>query len=520
MAISAVQLGGELTGRSIFGGNRNAVEWTGLGVSVGALVIVQFMLLEHVWTVLPTAVLLFAAVFVWSPRPGLGHRSVMGIFGIRLRHRYHALTGRLDFLGSEGEEHKDGLREVKLPGVLGKLRLYEVEMWPGREDPGRVVILRHRSHEETTYVAVFEFRARPAGLMSKVDSSRNHDGWSKFQASLARQGSLVRYLQQVSRVVPYDPADHTSFILDNIQPSASEMLVRSYAQLVDTIERDLEQNRTWLVVGIPATAALHRAVNHVRLGEDGDGQPIRDGQRAIETVIAAQLRTVVSRARAQEMELRPLEERRFAAVCRSLQDPDEPLDRVAEASLLTMWLPWIGSEDPTMLRIQGERSPWYTRTAVVSRDGISPGVLPVDLLVPLLTGVTPAVTRTVSTHFTLVPANQAREQARTDVTTDESVVRSNVNIVSDGTSETQRGVSRQRLWDLRPGSGNHGSNWSMALTVQARTPEEMEDAVNRIEEATADAHISSLTWQDRSQHLALPLTLPLATGLKRARVRQ
>lgn len=524
MAVSSVQLGGELAGRSILGGNtRNTVERWGMWISIVVLAGVQLLLMRHIWTILIVVPAIFASVWLWTPRADIGHCSPIGRRSLSLRYWWHRVRGRLD----SGTTDDSGA--LLLPGAVGKSRSFPVEMWPGREDPGEILIQRHRLHGKTVYVAAFEFRTRRAGVQSQLDSLRPYQAWANFQAALARQGSFARYLQQVSRIVPYDPQDHIEFIVDKIPEKAAEIirdldnepthpvgvLAKSYSQLVDAIETGLEQNRTWLVVGIPATAAFTRAVSRVRLGENEDGTPIRDGQRAIESVIAGQLRMVDSRARAEKMELRPLHGARFAAVCRSLQDPDQPLDRLEGATEASMWLPWIGSDSAEYVRIKGARGSWFTRTAIVPRDGFAPGELPVDLLTPLLTGVSPSMTRTISTHVTLVPATQARGEARQDVATDASSVKGKPGTISDGTSEAQLGVSQRRLVDLRPGSGVHGAEWAMGITIQARTLDELEDATNAIEEAAADSHISRLMWQDRSQHLALPLTMPLGIGLAR-----
>ncbi len=522
MTITHVQLGGELTGRSIFGGNRNKIEWWGLGISVALVVILQVIFMQYWWTLLISAVLLALSVFVWTPYAMFGYTSVVGMLGRRWRWTRHRRQGFLDFAGSMAATlpvEEGQAAPAHLPVALGRMRFFEIELWPGHADPGRVLIVRHRRHDETTYSAVFEFRARQAGIQDQVDGLRNHTGWARFQASLARQGSLVRYIQQVSRIVPYDAADHVDWLIHELPENAPEMLVRSYAELVDGIISDLEQNRTWLAVGIPQTAEFSAAWNRVILPNEAGLSKDEASDERLRSVLAAQLRMVISRGRAVGMTFRPLDEARFAAVCRSMQDPDEPLDRIEDADRFSMWLPWNASESRTYMKVQGGVNEWLTKTAIVPRDGFSPGLLPVDQLVPLLTGISPAVIRTVSTHATLVSAVQARAEARQDVTTDRASILGSTKEVSDGTSEAQIAASQQRLDDLQPGSGVHGAEWAMALTIQARTLDELEMATNRIEEAAADANINILAWQDNAHHLAMPMTLPLVTGVQRRRKR-
>jgi len=517
MSASTVHLGGELSGRSILGGNRNMVEWTGLAITWAFLAVVQFALREHMWTVAVVGPAAFAALWAWSPHPSMNHRSLMGRWAYKLRYRRDVRTGRADL--NWDRTTGEVAAERTQPSSLGKTRLFEIDLYPGSGRPERILIVRHRVHGQTQYVATFEFRSRPAGVMTKIESIRNYEGWSRFKAALARQGSLVRGLQQTSHIAPYDAQDHTDFIVGQLSPSTPELLVRSYSQLLGMIESETDQNRTWLTAVIPSTGRFARAVGQVRLGEDENGTPIRDGQRAIESVLAAQLRIVISRARAQQMDLRALDEKRAAAVMRGLQDPDRSVDDVSDASRSQMWLPWVGSEDPRHLRVIGSERSWMTRTAIIPRDGFAAGELPVDLLVPLLTGVSPSVIRTVSSHFVLIPASQARGDAVKDVGTDESVIRGNAKTISDGTAEAQMSVSRARLRDLQPASGHHGADWAMALTIYARSEEELEDAQNRIEEAAGDSHISNLVWMDHAQHLARVLTLPLGAGLKRRKVK-
>lgn len=519
MAVTHVQLGGELRGRSILGGSRNRLERIGMWSSIVVLAIVQMSVMHWSWTVLVGALLLAMTVFIWTPRASLGHKSVMGAIAIPLRRRWNLHMGTLDTLGGLAAEEAGG-SEPHLPPAVGKLRAFEIELWPGRPNPGRLAVLRQRVHGQTQFTMVLEFRGQPTGVLDAFEGLRNHSGWATFQAALARQGSLVRHLQQVARAVPFDPADHVHWLIDALPDNAPELLVRSYAELVDEFISQDEQNRTWLVVGVPATTAFYAATDRVPLPESmEEASATEKADMRTASVLAAEMRRVFSVGRANGLTFRPLTEQRLAAVTRSLQDPDQPLDRLDGADLFSMWLPWTGSESARYIVVEGGERRWYTRTAVVPRDGFAAGDLPVDMLVPLLTGVTPAVVRTASTHTTLVPSSEARAEARDDVTMDSSSVQQQAGQVSDGTSEAQMSASQRRLHDLQPGSGVHGADWAMAITIQAASLDELERAVNAVEEAAAEAHISHLTWQDHAHHLAMPLTLPLATSVRRRKRR-
>lgn len=515
MAVTHVQLGGELRGRSIFGGSRNKLERIGMWSSIAVLVVVQVAVMQWSWTILVGGVMLAAIVFVWSPRPSFGHRSVVGIIAIPLRRRWNGRMGTLDTVGGIQAQASDE-RVPHLPAAVGRLRQLHVELWPGMENPGEVVILRQRRHDAVQYTMVMEFRAQQGGSFDSLAGLRNHAGWAKLQAALARRGSLVRHSQQVARIVPFDPADHVHWLIDSLPEKPPELLVKSYAELVDNVISQQEQNRTWVVLGVPGTRDLYAAADRVSLSDEFD--EVSDQERAdarTAEVLATELRRVISAGRSAGFEFRPLDERRLAAVTRSLQDPDQPLDRLEDADRFSMWLPWIGSESSRYMVVEGSERRWFTRVAVVPRDGFAAGELPVDMLVPLLTGVHPAVVRTVSTHFTFVPATTARTEARDDVTMDRTASQQSAKQVSDGTSEAQMSASQRRLEDLRPGSGVHGAEWALAIAIQASTADELERAINAIDEAAAEAQISNLTWQDHAHHLAMPLTLPLASGVQR-----
>ncbi|MGO1764131.1 MAG: SCO6880 family protein [Brevibacterium yomogidense] len=513
--MTRVQLGGELKGRSILGGERNRLEGIGMWVSIVLVGVLTLSLMRWWWAVLLCMLLLAATFFVWTPRPSFGHKSIVGMFAIPVRWRRNRRMGTLDSAGGVAAQGS-GESTPHLPAALGRMRAFEIELWPGRPNPGRIAVLRHRVHNQTQFTMVVEFRGQATGVVDTFEGLRNHAGWARFQAAMARQGSLVRHLQQVARVVPFDPADHVHWMINALPERAPELLVRSYAELVDTVISQQEQNRTWAVFGVPASREFYAAADRVALPEgleDLSSAELADVRTAF--VLGTEMRRAFSAGRASGMSFRPLDEQRLAAVTRSLQDPDQPLDRLEDADRYSMWLPWTGSTSHRYVVIEGAERPWYTKTAIVPRDGFAAGELPVDMLVPLLTGVSPAVVRTVSTHMTLVPSAAARAQARDDVTMDTSSVQQQAGQVSDGTSEAQISASQARLRDLQPGSGVHGAEWAMAITIQAPSLDALEAAVNGIEEAAAESHIAHLTWQDYAHHLAMTMTLPLAAGVKR-----
>ncbi|MGQ4496821.1 hypothetical protein ACUH95_07470, partial [Dermabacteraceae bacterium P13101] len=353
-------------------------------------------------------VLALLTVFLWTPTPLTRYVSPVGMFASKLRYHWHKRRSLTLFEGAVLDDNDEVC--VQLPCGVGKLRYFEVEL-PSRLGVGQKILVQvNHDHKKTVMSAVFEVRSGRPSALGGDESLLQHWNWSRFQESMARSGSLVRYLQQVSRNVPYDPADHINFLLENMPDSPNEMLAASYAELLDRIESETEQNRTWLVIGMPRSSVFKAAVDRA-MAADRESAASDKYQRALERVIADELSRVVQRANQAGMKLRPLDEKRYAAVMRALQDPDELLDDLEDADRVRMWLPWDGSESPEHLRITGSKKNWYARTAIVKRDAIAAGEIPINFLMPLVMGINSSVIRTISTHITLVPSAIARGEA-------------------------------------------------------------------------------------------------------------
>src|SRR5699024_3966998 len=130
MAVTHVQLGGELQGRSIFGSSRNRLEKIGMWSTLAVLVVAQRMVMRWFWTVLVSAVLLAATVFVWSPRPSFGHKSVVGMLAIPLRRRWNRRMRTLDTVGGVAAGAAEGEVTYR-PAAVGTLRGSESVGWTG-----------------------------------------------------------------------------------------------------------------------------------------------------------------------------------------------------------------------------------------------------------------------------------------------------------------------------------------------------------------------------------------------------
>ena len=298
MAVTHVQLGGELSGRSILGGNRNKVEWWGMLTGLVLTAACALATIQWAWTIILWA-LVFGAVFVvWSPRASTGHASVMGWVGIRRRWTHHRRSGVLDYPGAVAvQEADDG--QPHLPDFDGSHEGFEVELWPGREDPGRVHVLRHRRagrdrvHSRVRVPRTAGRRDDPDGRC--CETTQAGVSWRRHWPGRDRWCGTSK---QVARVVPFDPADHVSWLIDELPDGPPQVLVQSYADLVDDRIATHEQNRTWLVVGIPAAGASNSAAQRVSLPEGAEELTAAEKFAAAGVSSAGgQLRRVVSRGR-------------------------------------------------------------------------------------------------------------------------------------------------------------------------------------------------------------------------------
>ena len=149
-------------------------------------------------------------------------------------------------------------------------------------------------------------------------------------------------------------------------------------------------------------------------------------------------------------------------------------------------------------------------------SAFSPEAVPVSALQALVSGIQPAVVHSVSMVMELEDARKARGKARTDAAMDiakDNDVRKSGKL-SDGAEEVLMGASRQRLLDLKPGSGHHGASYALYISYSVESEDELLATADLIEAAAADAGIEFIDWMDHRNDLALITTMPFTRGIR------
>ena len=494
-------LGGELRGRGLLGGRRTRGENVGLllGGFIGALT-----LLGGSITSIITGFVIFglAVVLFWR----FGRRSVAALLVRELRwlNRRRRLLSWFAPAGAEATVRRRGTKVRRrpvparaVPDGVGQVRVLTHEA-----GTGPLAIMHHTNANTPHYLsAVMEIDGLSGGLREEWEYDQAAAWFGKLCAALAKESSLVRGLQLINRVVPLDSADHERWIAGRVPDGVPEVLKGSYAQLIRMTASVSEQHRNFIVVRIPlnkrffATAAAYGK-----------------GEEAWCRVVYNEMARVAGLARnAGLRNPRGLGERRLAALLRAVQDPDFLIDDHGDVDLVTCWQASQATRDAVVYNDK-----WHTRIAHIPADAITPEPVHMRWMAPLLTDVTPAVIRTVTVLMDFVPVRKARPQAVSDVAQDRSSARTAANegLVSDGSRELQVTASQQRLHDLRPGSGHHGTNYALFLSVTAPGREELRQACERVEEKASECGIAYLDWYDTEHDTAAVATWPLWRGME------
>lgn len=384
------------------------------------------------------------------------------------------------------------------PPVLGRVEPLELE-GTQHED---MFVLRHSNPGEPSYLSVvMEVDGQPQGLRTEAQFEAASARYGTMLAQLARDGSFIRGIQQINRIVPHDPALHRAFIASRVSGRpAIQTLVRSYEDLIDLTANTAEQHRNYLVARFPVTGEFVAAARRYGAGAIGWAGLVREELARFADLVA----------RADLARPRVLGEQRTCAVLRSIQDPGFPVDRHEGVRWHNCWLGYRGERGH--LAIEGR---WLHRVAVVPTDAMAAVPLGSHWLAPLLVEVNPAVIRTLSVRMEFLPARVARARAVRDVAVD-GASRHNAERrgrVGDGTDEMMLSASSRRLADLAPGSGHHGVEWSMAVSVTAADEGELARACTRVENAAANCAIGRLEWQDTWHDAAVLAAYPLARGM-------
>ena len=507
-------LGGEGGRRGFFGGTHSKARTAGLILVaiVGAVLVIAFQGTGLIVTLVASAVVYVATIRTYRGSPLVRWQRSRG-WKERQRtgtDRFEPVATRPAGLGETGsrKERKAGVKVWNAyrdwpDGAEGMHWLQR-----GRGEPG---ILWHVPTGEDAYLSVaFALEGQIRGIQSDrfLDAAMTAIG--DLFARYGSPSALPNRVQFLTRVVPVDSAYHEEWVWQQLDDEdAVPALVASYDEVVRLVSRSGLMQRHYAVIRWPLTPTFLAAA--ARRG------PAQAGWRAL---MRSEIESVRSHLVTAKLgEVTPVTAAQLAAVLRHMQQPSWPIDQAADVDVDAPWLPShdeLSATINTAVGPDGNEEQWWHRTALLPIESFETGPRTSLWLAPLLSRMPHPIVRTLSLQTEVIPAADARQAARMDVTTD----------LADLAAQREKGVltseelaagltaARARLDDLRPGSGHHGAGWAGHLTISARSRAALIDATARITEAAGNAGVSSLEWLDTQQAAAAACTWPIARGMR------
>lgn len=514
-----VVLGGEVAGRGLWGGHRSGPEWAGMAVSVAVSLAVMFSGVQQILAFFAAAAILLVGAVLTTPTKFTDYRSIGALLLERWHQRHRRRTGTAVFVpvsarpatrpAKAPRAHAEGTDERgriavpirhrdTAPLMVGSVRFFSVNT-----PMGPMAVFRHKA-KNPYYTATVETIGTSSGLREERREDAGYVAHGQVLARLARRQQLITHVQSISRSVPVDATDHLLWLRRQITTQVPEVLLESYGELCDVVRSRAEQHRTYETFRIPAVDALYRRAAVYGEGDEGIGLAIFNEVRS--AMSYAEMKGSVTG-------YRPLGPREMAALLRHLQDPDYDIDDHDGADLADCWQHLDGVTSPNAVVVNGK---WHTRTGYVPATAFSPEAVPVEALRPLLRGIQPPVVHTVAVVSELQDARQARGQARRHVADDKARKKTaeESGRVTDGEEDVLLEASKQRLIDLRIGSGHHGAAFALYITYSVKDADQILPTADIIEAAAADAAIERIEWLDHRQDLAPITTMPFTRGIR------
>ncbi len=366
---------------------------------------------------------------------------------------------------------------------------------------------------EDPYLSVaFAVSGQLRGMESPDSTLRKAEGFGSLLAGRAAPGSLLRFVQPVTRILPADTALQEWWVMNNLDDDAPDWAKKSYEEVLLAASAGAMVQRHYVVASWPLNARFAE-----RARKFGEG---RDGWRRL---MAAEIESAQRGLHdAYFGTAEPLTARGTAAVIRHMQNPSRPLDLVRDLDPTELGERARGGEfsahvvegiDPDT----GAQVEWWHRTAAIRAEHLSVAQRTPLWLLPLLVGNKLDVIRTVTFHIELIPASEARHAARKDLVSDlatEHAETAGGRIPLDEGS-VRVDAARRRRNDLAEGSGHHGTNWIGYVTITADSKEQLALDSRALEElCDTDAGIHRLEWLDSYQPAASGLTWPIGRGIR------
>lgn len=514
-------LGGEAGSRGIFGGRKNKHRTWAL--SLAAMVAAVLVMTLSGTGLLIGGVVLGVTWVVTMPT----HNVAGSVWQRRAQDRRHRRRVK-DGFGEFRPVHTrpESLSEPVAGGRAAKLARFRewnaYRDWPdgvtgmqwleaGVRTPG---VAWHTPVGEPPYFSVvFPVAGQVRGMESDAAMNGYAARFGELLASMGKINTRLRRLQVLTRVLPVDSAGHERWAVDNLDLDSEipQELATSYADVVGRLTETGYMQRHYVVGRWPVDAGFMAAAAR--------RAPGAQGWKVLMTAEVEMLRRRLTYAG-----LRPgpaLSARQVAAVIRHQQMPSWAIDEVADLDEPAHAFLCEDSTAPdyTVVRDRGPEGveeEWLHRTARVPLGALETGMRDPLWLLPILTGMSVNVIRTVALELETVTAAKARREAKGDLTSDLANLHKAAKegaLEPDELKVAERAV-RARVNDLEPGSGAHGLIWCMHLTVSAADRDGLIEAVELTEEAVSNCGISELQWLDGWGQAAHAATWPVARVLQ------
>ena len=378
----------------------------------------------------------------------------------------------------------------------------------GRGEPG---IAWHAPLGEKPYLSVaFTVTGQLRGIESSSVMARASTAWGTFLASRAMPSVLVKKAQVLTRVLQADSALEEFWVLNSLDPEAPADAIQSYRDVLALTGEDAMVQRHYITITWPLNEAFYDAA-----GKYGEG---RDGWRALMKQEIESTTRGLGEARMGKVEV--LTARQVTAVMLHQQNPSRPIDYVADAKPTSMG---VASHDEFSSHIVAGVDPisnrpveWWHRTAAITAENMATAGRSQLWMLDLLIGRDIRFTRTVSFHIDLIPAAEAKQAAKQDLTRDaaEAISRREAGQVDTGDTDVNMSAAKRRTRDLVSGSQHHGAAWIGYVTISVNSREQLNQASRQLEEVCSTGlGIERLDWQDSYQSAASGTTWPIGRGL-------
>lgn len=488
-------LGGETRKRGIFGAIGG---WKGMGVATA--VIAVFVVVESQvqswWPILALLLVVAAAAVILAGRTASGD-SWAAVRRDRLRRRMALRSGLDQFVPDV--DAATGLRAV--PREVGVIETYTVP-----NGPHRIGVVVHAS-QVPYWTTVVEVIGGGDGIVEVTSTNNRGKDFEDLLFACSRAGFPVDQLDVTTRVTVGGRDEYLKWLGGRVGYAGAE-LATSAVEVAEMVTKGAENYSSWMVVCMPDDQL---SAHVAQLGKAATLENKAEH--------AARITLEVCRL-ARRRGFKPVKimsPEQIGGLIRHLYVPSiEAADHQDLASMREGFVGYGAGHETGFVAYGPDGSAWWHATASVPRDGWP--LQPVDarFLESLVTDVTPATIRTVTSQHRLVPKVAARKTAVRSKTLDEAEILGDEKRgrVSTGEAEAQTNASSRLLHDLLYGQAG-GAHPALRVTVSGPTPAELAAARERIDAAAQDAGFGRLVWHDSRHHHGHILTLPFGRGIVR-----